>query len=131
MSSLKYPHESKQSGKSETGGETGNESVPADGSRPIRTAVQAQKVYVDLVKTIPEVVSVLLVEEAEGEAVVTVISATPFDTLPRNKVFDVQVEVMRRMVKPLLGFHLMNTQELPGGSLVSQGMETSQILWSR
>ena len=131
MSGLKYRHESKLSGKPETGDENGSGSVTEYRPGSIKTAREAQQQYVDLVKAIPEVVKVLLVEEDEGQSVVTVISATPFDDLPRSKVFDVQAEVMRRMEKPLLGFHLMNIQELPDSSLVFQGMETSQVLWGR
>ena len=131
MTSLKYPHDSEQPGTSERGDGTWQKSDSAGRFVSIQTAGQAQQEYLGLIEDIPEVVKVLLVEEDEGLSLVTVISATPFDNLPRNKVLDVQVDLMRRMEKPLLGFHLMNIQELPGGSLEYQGMRMSQVIWSR
>ena len=97
----------------------------------IWTKEQVQEEYISVVKNIPEVVKVILVEEDEGQALLTVISATPFEDEPRNKVFDAQIEVMERMERPLLGFHLVNIEELPGRSLEKQGSMAGKVLWGR
>ena len=131
MSSLKYPHRFVETHGSDSGTDAGNGSVAATRSPLIRTVGQAQQEFVRLVKDIPEVVKVLLVEGDEGPSLLTVISATPFDAGPRNSVFDVQIELMQRMEAPLLGVHLMNIQELPGNSLERQGLEAGVVLWSR
>ena len=131
MSSLKYPQRSGATDNSDLGADTGNGSVATTRTPSIRTAGQAQQQYVNLVKGIPEVVKVLLVEGDGGQSLLTVISATPFDDTPRNRVFDAQIDLMQRMEKPLLGFHLMNVQELPGHSLERQGLEAGVVVWSR
>ena len=131
MSSLKYPHHSGATDSSDLGTDTGNGSVAAVRRPLIQTAGQAQQQYVELVKVIPEVVKVLLVEGDGGQSLLTVISATPFDDVPRNRVFDAQIDLMQRMEKPLLGLHLMNVQELTGNSLERQGLEAGVVVWSR
>ena len=131
MSSLKVPHDHDATGKREHSAGTGKGSVAAGSSRSIKTAEQAQQQYLEMVKAIPEVMKVLTVEEDEGLSLLTVISATPFDDVARNKVIGVQSDLMQRMEGPFIGFHLMNMQELPGGSLKYQGLATCQALWSR
>ena len=131
MSSLKFPYDSGETNGSEISAGTGIGSISATRSPLINTADQAQQQYVNLVKDIPEVVKVLLVEGDGGQSLLTVISATPFDDGPRKRVLDTQVDLMRRMERPLLGFHLVNTQELPGQSLERQGLEAGVVLWSR
>ena len=131
MSSLKVPHDHDATGKREHSAGTGKGSVAAGSSRLIKTAEQAQQQYLEMVKAIPEVMKVLTVEEDEGLSLLTVISAAPFDDGPRSSVFDVQVDFMQRMEAPLVGFHLLNIQELPGQDLEHQGLESHQVLWSR
>ena len=131
MSSVKYPQHPGATGSSDSGSDTGNGPVAAVRRPLIQTAGQAQQQYVELVEGIPEVVKVLLVEGEGGQFLLTVISATPFDDVPRNRVFDAQIDLMQRMEKPLLGFHLMNVQELTGNSLERQGLEAGVVVWSR
>ena len=131
MSNLKHHNHPGSTQGSESGIDTGNGSVAAVRRPLIQTAGQAQQQYVELVEGIPEVVKVLLVEGDGGQSLLTVISATPFDDVPRNRVFDAQIDLMQRMEKPLLGFHLMNIQELPGNSLERQGLEAGVVVWSR
>lgn len=100
-------------------------------SQMIQTKKQVQEQYINIVKAIPEVVMVILVEEDEWKSLLTMISAPPFEDEPRDKVFDAQIEVMQRMEKPLLGFHLVNIEELPGRSLNEQGSMAGTVLWSR
>ena len=131
MSRLKYPYKSDAVGSSEYGGEAGNGSTTTGRAGLIKTTNVARQQYVNVVRLIPEVIKVLLVEGDEGPSLLTVISAAPFDDGPRSSAFDVQVDFMQRMEAPLVGFHLLNIQELPGQDLEHQGLESHQVLWSR
>ena len=104
--------------------------IPSRAQR-IRTKRQAQEHYINLVQLLPEVVEVRLIDEDEGPSLLTFISAAPFESEPRERVFDAQIEVMQKMDEPLLGFHLVNVQELPGGSLEGQGFASGAVVWSR
>ena len=93
----------------------------ANWQRNIRTKEQVQEQYINLVKQFPEVIEIRLVEEDEGQSLLTVISAAPFESEPREKVFEAQIEVLQQMEEPIWGFHLVNIEEIPGRSLDDQG----------
>ena len=97
----------------------------------IQTKKKVRDQYLKLVRDIPEVVQVILVQENEGQSLLTVIDTTPFEDEPRNKVFEAQIQVMQEMETPLLGFHLVNIRELPEHSLNKQGSLTGKVLWRR
>ena len=97
----------------------------------VQTREWLQNQYIDLIKSIPEVVEVRLWNDDEGPALMTVISATPFDDEPRYRVFDAQIEVMEQMEEPLLGFRMVNLQEMAECGLGAQGPLTGQVVWSR
>ncbi|MDE0822434.1 MAG: hypothetical protein OSB07_00450 [Dehalococcoidia bacterium] len=96
----------------------------------ITTVNQATDKYIDLMKKIPEVIEVHLADDEEGQSLWTVISATPFENEPRDRVFSAQIEIMRMMDKPLLEFHLTNIQEMPGGSINGGVQSIGTVLWS-
>ena len=87
MSRLKYPYKFDAVGSSEYGGEAGNGSTTTGRAGLIKTTNVARQQYVNVVRLIPEVIKVLLVEGDEGPSLLTVISAAPFDNGPRSSVF--------------------------------------------
>jgi hypothetical protein len=97
----------------------------------LRTNEQVQKKYIELVKELPEVVEVRLVDDDGGQILLTVISATPFEREPRDKVYDAQIDVMQKMDRPLLGFRLLNIEEFPGRSLDDLLPVSGITIWSR
>lgn len=100
-------------------------------SRKLTTPEQASTRYVQLVKKMPEVQEVRLSQDEEGPSIWTIIAATPFDEEPRERIINVQIEVMRAMVQPLLGFNLVNLRELEAGVVVDSVMGEAQVLWKR
>lgn len=131
MSSSEFSPQFETARSLEGGNPEKKESAATDLIRSIKTMGEVLKEYVNMARTIPEVTEVLQAEGDEGPYILTVISATPFDDGPRDSVFSAQLEVMQRMEAPLVGFHLVNIQELPGGLLEYQGLERPQVLWSR
>ena len=96
------------------------------------TPEQAWRHYTEKVKLIPEVQEVRLSSDDEGPSVWTIISATPFDDEPRERIIDVQIDVMQAMEKPMLGFQLVNLREL-GSDVVGDDVVPgdSIVLWNR
>lgn len=89
------------------------------------------KRYIELVSEIPEVREVRLLDDDEGPALWTIISATPFDNHPRDRVIEAQIEVMKNMDEPLLGFRLINVRELNGEFSEGYISDMGPIVWSR
>ena len=87
--------------------------------------------YIKLVSEIPEVREVRLLDDDEGPALWTIISATPFDNGPRDRVIAAQIDVMRNMEGPLLGFRLINISELNEGFSDEYISDIGTIAWSR
>ena len=100
-------------------------------TKKILTRNRIQEQYIELVKDVPEAVEVRLVEEADGQSLLTVISATPFDDEPRDKVFSAQLNILNKMESPLFGFHLVNVQELPSRSIDQLGSKMGKTVWRR
>ena len=76
---------------------------------------RAEEHYLELVRDIPEVVEVRLADDDEGAAIWTIISATPFDDGPRDRVIEAQIDVQIDVMKGgrcALGFRLINLEEL-------------------
>ena len=92
---------------------------------------RAAKQYLELVREIPEVVEVRLLDDDDGPAVWTIISATPFDDGPRNRVLNAQIEVVRSMDKPWLGFRLINVEELDNEFRKAYISGIGAVMWSR
>ena len=87
--------------------------------------------YIKLVSDIPEVREVRLLDDDEGPALWTIISATPFDNGPRDRVIEAQIDVMRSMEEPLLGFRLINIRELNEEFSEEYISDIGTIAWSR
>lgn len=107
-----------------------NDLLATDRGRELRTKEQVQNQYIDLVKEIPEVVEVRLVDDNGGQVLLTVISGTPFERTPRDKVYDAQIEVMENMKEPLLEFRLVNVREFAGRSIDELGSVPGITIWS-
>lgn len=98
----------------------------------LTTPEQAWQQYIDSVKGFPEVVEVRLSSGEELPSVWTIISATPFADEPRERIIDAQIDVMQVMDRPMLGFQLINLQEL-GTDAVGDDVVPgdSVVLWNR
>jgi hypothetical protein len=92
---------------------------------------RAEERYLELVREIPEVVEVFLVDDDEGPALWTIISAIPFDNGPRDRVIEAQIDVMKVMEEPLLGFRLINLEELDGAFRDDYVSDIGTVLWHR
>ena len=91
---------------------------------------QAEEQYVKLVKEIPEVVEVHRVDDDEGPVIWTIISATPFDDGPRNRVIEAQIDVMKS-ARCALGFRLINLEELDHAFRDDYMSDIGTVLWHR
>ena len=92
---------------------------------------RAEKQYVALVREISEVVELRLADEDEGPVLWTIISAIPFDDGPRDRVIEAQIETMRGMQLPLMGFRLINREELSDGFRDEYISGIGMAIWSR
>ena len=91
---------------------------------------RAEKRYLALVREIPEVVEVRLADDDEGSAIWTIISAVPFDDIPRDRVIKAQIEVMKD-AKCAVGFRLINLEELGHEFRNNYVSGLGTVLWSR
>ena len=91
---------------------------------------QAEEYYLKLAREIPEVVEVHLVDDDEGPAIWTIISATPFDDGPRNRVINAQIDVMKS-ARCALGFRLINLEELDCAFRDDYVSDIGTVLWRR
>ena len=92
---------------------------------------RAEKQYVALVREVAEVVEVRLADEDEGPVLWTIISATPFDDGPRDRVIEAQIETIQGMQVPLMGFRLINRDELSDGFRDEYISGIGMVIWSR
>ncbi len=97
----------------------------------VSTHTGACRAYVKQIKDIEVVQEVRLVQQDEGSTIWTIISAPPFDDEARAPVYEAQLEVLRSLTKPVVGFYTLNVQELPPGTeratVVPVG---AKLLWS-
>ena len=91
---------------------------------------QSETRYLDLVRDIPEVVEVRLADDDEGPTIWTIISAIPFDNVPRDRVIEAQIDVMKDG-KSAVGFRLINLEELDHEFRNSYVSGIGTLLWSR
>ena len=91
---------------------------------------RAEEHYLELVRDIPEVVEVRLADDDEGPAIWTIISATPFDDGPRDRVIEAQIDVMKGG-RCALGFRLINLEELDHAFRDDYVSGIGMVLWSR
>ena len=91
---------------------------------------QVERGYLKLVQDIPEVVEVRLADDDEGAAIWTIISATPFDDVPRDRVIMAQMEVMKK-AECDVGFHLINLEELDREFRTNYMSGIGTVLWAR
>ena len=87
--------------------------------------------YVGKVRDIPEVQEVRLVKDEEGISLWTIISATPFDKVPRNRIYRAQIEILRDADRPIVDFRLINLNELPEASREHIVPRDSRIVWEK
>ena len=71
-----------------------------------------------------------LVDDDEGPAIWTIISATPFDDGPRNRVIEAQINVMKS-ARGALGFRLINLEELDHAFRDDYMSDIGTVLWHR
>ena len=84
--------------------------------------------YLSIVREIPQAVQVRLAQEDEGECLITVIDAEPFDQEPRDRVLEAEIQTYRRMYQPILGFRLVNPRRSPGAD---HHLPQGETLWER
>ena len=87
--------------------------------------------YIQLVCQIPEVVEVRLGDDDDGPALWTIISATPLNYAPGDRVLEAQVEVLRLMDEPQPGFRLINAQDLDKEWRDAYISGIGPVLWAR
>ncbi len=91
---------------------------------------RAEEHHLELVREIPEVVEVRLADDDEGAAIWTIISATPFDDRPRDRVIEAQINVMKDG-KCALGFRLINLEEMDWAFRDDYVSGIGTVLWRR
>ncbi len=91
---------------------------------------RAEEHYLELVTQIPEVVEVRLADDDEGPAIWTIISATPFDDGPRDRVIEAQMALMKGG-RCALGFRLINLEELDRVFRDDYVSGIGTVLWRR
>ena len=104
---------------------------------------RAEEHHLELVREIPEVVEVRLADDDEGAAIWTIISATPFDDRPRDRVIEAQIDdgprdrVIEAQInvmkggKCALGFRLINLEELDWAFRDDYVSGIGTVLWRR
>jgi hypothetical protein len=71
------------------------------------------RTYVNAVSLLRQVEMVVLQGSTPDDARIwTVISAQPFDRMPRREVYEAQIEAQARAAEPLAEFRLLNVREL-------------------
>ena len=91
---------------------------------------RAEKRYLALVREIPEVLEVRLADDDEGPAIWTIISAVPFDDIPRDRVIKAQIDVLKDS-NATVGFRLINLRELSHEFRNDYVSGIGTVLWSR
>ena len=91
---------------------------------------RAEKQYLALVREIPEVVEVRLADDDDGAAIWTIISAVPFDDIPRDRVIKAQIDVLKDS-NATVGFRLINLRELSHEFRNGYVSGIGTVLWSR
>ncbi len=98
--------------------------------KKLTSVQQAVERYTESIRGFHHVKQISLVQDSEGATIWTFISATPFDDDPRERIISVQLDVMRATEKPLLGFQLINLQELGRNAITDDVAPTkSVVLW--
>lgn len=95
------------------------EELSAELSREIAEAVlkniglpELCRIYVELVRQIPEVQRVYLRAEDNSGCILTLIDAPPFERQVRNRVYEAQQAVLERVISGPIEFRLINVREV-------------------
>jgi hypothetical protein len=67
----------------------------------------------------------------EGVIVWTVISAPPFEDDVRDPLYDAQINVLRKLDKPIIDFRVVNLEEFPKGAIDRIIPPYSETIWKR
>jgi len=70
------------------------------------------RLYVELVRCVPEVQLVAVLQEGEAVYITTVIEAPPFQRQIRDKIYSAQRAVLEKNVTPSVEFRLVNSCEI-------------------
>ena len=102
--------------------------------RKLTSPEEVIEAYVERVKAIPAVREVRLLGgdlEEPGPTVWTVIAAPPFDFEARRPMYEAEAEILRAAGGPLVGFRLVNLEELRPGVLETLFAPSDKVLWRR
>ena len=72
---------------------------------------QALVHYTSLLKDNPDVVNISVYDGDDGQTILTEISAQPFDSTPRDAIYDAIVATYQLMREPVASFRLVNIRE--------------------
>lgn len=105
--------------------------LPQIGNAELTSVEDACAAFVHKAKMIAGVAEVLLEKRADDDATIwTLISAPPFERTVRFKVYDAQIDVLRGLSAPVVGFQLVNLLELPDTEMIDQILPPkTTILW--
>ena len=84
------------------------------------------KMFIEHIRTIPEVQQILLYRETESVHLLTIIDAIPFERSIRNHIYEAEQIVLQQISSPIVEFHLINSRELEDdlSSVIPSGSET-------
>lgn len=97
----------------------------------LTTLAQATKHYVEMAKQVPEVEEVWLSDDVEDPTIWTIIAAPRLDKASRNRIYEIQIETLRKSDRPLVDFRLLNVNELSEPYQEFVLPTRAKMLWAR